>query len=146
MTESDVARLLMFAAEGNRYGCKLEAVREILPFRAVTRLPGAPPYVVGLINLRGRLVTVVDLAVQLGNRDAGSVLPPGASIVLLESGTRLVGVMVDEVRDVRPVSAGAVEPIQNDGAAPGVFRALARFADGTAVVLDTDALIAQVLQ
>ena len=146
MADSDGPRLLVFIAAGSRYGCGLEAVREIVPFRAATRLPGAPAHVVGLINLRGRLVTVTDLAVQLGRRDAASERPAGGSIILLESGARTVGVLVDEVRDVRFVGTTAVEPIQRDESGPGVMRALARFDDGVAVVLDAEAIIAHVLQ
>ena len=138
--------MLVFVAEGSRYGCTLDAVREIVPYRVATRLPGAPAHVVGLINLRGRLITVTDLAVQLGSRTAGSVRPAGGSIVLLESGSRTVGVLVDEVRDVRPVGPDAVEPMQRDEATPGVLRALARFEDVIAVVVDADALVAHVLQ
>ena len=70
-TESGAAvggeRLLVFVAEEHRYAIAIEAVKEIVPARAATRLPGAPPHVAGLINLRGRLVTVTDLAVQLGS-------------------------------------------------------------------------------
>jgi purine-binding chemotaxis protein CheW len=145
MDESGGARLLVFIAEGRRYGCALQAVREIVPYRAPTRLPGAPAHIAGLINLRGRLVTVVDLAVQLGVRSAGS---PGAasSIVLVESGARVVGLVVDEVRDVRPVSADAMEPMAAGAGTSGVMRALARFDDGVAVVLDADAIVTHVLQ
>ena len=145
-TEPDSERLLVFAAEGHRYGFVIEAVKEIVPYRAATRFSGAPAHVVGLINLRGRLVTVTDLAVQLGSRAAGSARPVGGSIILVESGARTVGVLVDEVRDVRPVGSGTVEPIQRDAATPGVLKSLARFGDGVAVILDTDALVALVLQ
>ena len=144
--ESSSERLLVFAAEGHRYGFVLESVKEIVPYRAATRLPGAPAHVVGLINLRGRLVTVTDLAVQLGSRAAGGARLLGGSIILVESGARTVGVLVDEVRDVRSVVAGTVEPIQRDGATPGVLQSLARFDDGVAVILDANALVTHVLQ
>ena len=144
--EASGERLLVFAAEGHRYGFPIEAVKEIIPARVATRLPGAPSHVVGLINLRGRLVTVTDLAVQLGSRTADSARPLGGSIILIESGAHTVGVMVDEVRDVRPIVSGTVEPIQRDEAAPGVMQSLARFEDGVAVILDSHAIVALVLQ
>ena len=145
MAEPDVTKALVFVAGDRRYGCPLDVVREIVPFRTATRLAGAPEYVVGLINLRGRLVTVVDLAAQLGTRAAGAAQSAGGSIVLLECASRMVGVLVDEVRDVRSVGADAVEPIQRDEGGSGVLRALARFNDGVAVLLDPDALVAHVL-
>jgi purine-binding chemotaxis protein CheW len=152
MADTDGPRLLVFVAAGTRYGCGLEAVREIIPFRAATRLPGAPPYVVGLINLRGRLVTVSNLAVQLGQEHGRGLdtnartTPATGSIVLLEVGARSVGMLVDEVRDVRFVGTTAIEPIERDQRTAGLMRALARFDDGVAVVLDAEAIIAQVLQ
>src|SRR5687768_573233 len=82
MAEPDVTKVLVFVAEDRRYGCPLDAIREIVPLRAATRLAGAPAYVVGLINLRGRLVTVVDLAAQLGTRAVDAARPAGGSIVL----------------------------------------------------------------
>lgn len=142
------ARLLVFDAEGRRYACTLASVREIVPFRTPTRLPGAPSSVLGLINLRGRLVTIVDLAAQLGTREPGTAAPAESTIVLLGSGERTLGVVVDVVRDVRPVAAEAMEPLEgtDGGAARGAVRALARLDDGVAVVIDTEAMIGDVLQ
>lgn len=145
MADPNVAKLLVFVAGNRRYGCPLEAIREIVPHRSATRLAGAPAHVVGLINLRGRLVTVVDLAAQLGTRAQDEARPAGGSIVLLESASRMVGVLVDEVRDVRSVSADAVEPIQRDEGGSKVLRALTRLSDGVAVLIDPDALVAHVL-
>lgn len=145
MAELEGARLLVFLAGGRRYACSIDAVREIIPARPATRLPGAPSAVIGLINLRGRLVTVVDLAAQLDARDANAPRPGGGSIVLLESGSRMIGVLVDEVRDVRTAAAGATDPLQREESMPAVLQALARFADGTAVVIDPGALVAHVL-
>jgi hypothetical protein len=62
---------------GTVYGCDIGSVREIVPIRHATRLPGAPPYVRGLINLRGAIVTVIDLAARLAGTSAameGSVV------------------------------------------------------------------------
>ena len=147
MAETDAEKVLVFVADGRAYGCPLDAIREIVPFHAATRLAGAPDYVVGLINLRGRLVTVVDLAAQLGSRAAGTTRAAGGSIILLEVASRMVGVLVEEVRDVRPLSAEAVEPIQRDEGGSGMMlRSLARLSDGVVVVLDPDAIVAHVLQ
>lgn len=144
MAEPGGSRFLVFESAGRRYACSLDAVREIVPFRAATRLPGAPVHVVGLINLRGRLLTVVDLAVYLGGPEGGSRKGAG-SIVLVGSGARVVGVLVDEVRDVRPVADDAVERVTDATIAHGAVRALARLDDGIAVVLDTDAIVGNVL-
>jgi purine-binding chemotaxis protein CheW len=145
LAERGGARFLVFESAGRRYACSLDAVREIVSFRVGTRLPGAPAHVVGLINLRGRLLTVVDLAVFLGGRDAGEARAAG-SIVLVAAGTRVVGVLVDEVRDVRLIADDAVEQVTDATITHGAVRALARLDDGIAVVLDTDAIVGNILQ
>ena len=63
-------QLLTFIVAGGRYGCRLEAVREIFVARPTARLPGAPPHVLGLLNVRGTLLTVVDIGCWLEGRGA----------------------------------------------------------------------------
>src|SRR6266550_1296153 len=59
-------RLLVFEIAGNGYACEMDAFREIVPNQEMTRLPGAPDTVCGLINLRGTIVTVIDGGTALG--------------------------------------------------------------------------------
>ncbi len=69
-----------------------------MPWRRPTRLPGAPACIAGLLNIRGAVVTVIDLGLRL--HDAAAAHPAG-SVMLVEHGTSLVGVAVDEVLDIR---------------------------------------------
>ena len=135
------ARTLLFNAAGRVYGCDIESVREIIPYRRATRLPGAPTYVQGLINLRGTLVTVLDLGRRL---DASREPVREGSIILAEHGARVVGIAVDEVMDVQAITE---EPIATDAgeAARGLVRGLGRLDDGVVVLVDIHALVAQVL-
>jgi purine-binding chemotaxis protein CheW len=135
-------RLLLFGVAGRVYGCDLDAVREIVPVRRATRLPGAPHFVSGLINLRGRVVTVLDLGRHFGG---GSVDPDAGSIVLIEHGARLVGLAVDEVRDVQPLRDADLDAVGGEAARDGVVRGLGRVDGGTVVVLDVRAMAARIL-
>jgi purine-binding chemotaxis protein CheW len=123
------------------YGCDIDAVREIIPYRRATRLPGAPHYVQGLINLRGTIVTVLDLGQRL--EIAREPVREG-SIILAEHGSRVVGVAVDEVMDVQAITE---EPIAlNADAGPrGLVRGLGHLGDGVVVLEDIHALVTQVL-
>jgi len=56
-----LAPTLLFRVRGATYGCDIGATQEIIPLRPMTRVPGAPAYVRGLINMRGTIVTVLDL-------------------------------------------------------------------------------------
>ena len=70
----DAPRLLFFTAAGQTCACELEGVREIIPYCRATRLPGAPSYVTGLINLRGSIITVLDLGLRLGVAAASTLI------------------------------------------------------------------------
>jgi len=134
-------RLLLFAVAGRVYGCDIASVREIVPIRHATRLPGAPPYVRGLINLRGAIVTVIDLAARL----AGSAALPEGSVVLAEYGTKQVGLAVDEVRDVQMLSPDRFEAATGDVARGGIVRGLGHLDDGVVLVLDVPSVVRQVM-
>ncbi len=98
-------RLLRVRAGDRWYGCALEDVHEIVALRPLTRLPGAPPHVPGLMNLRGLLVTVVDLAARVGSAPTAEAEGrPVAGVVLLvpKGDGRLAGCLVTSVRDVIP--------------------------------------------
>ena len=94
-------RTLLFRVGERVFGCDIDAVREIIPYRRATRLPGAPKSVQGLINLRGTIVTVLDVGSRL---DAERPPVRDGSIILVDHGTRVVGVAVDEVMDVRLIT------------------------------------------
>ncbi len=152
-------RLLIFRVGQLACAAEAEAVREILPRVAATRIPGAAPAVAGLINVRGTLVTAVD-----GWRTLGQPAPEegAGSIILLEVGSggggggpagttdgapgRLVGFLVDEVLDLLVMSAAALEPRQAlPGVDPTVVRAVGRRAGQLFLVLNTDELLAPIL-
>jgi purine-binding chemotaxis protein CheW len=137
------ARTLLFRAGGRVYGCDIDAVREIIPFRRATRLPGAPSYVQGLINLRGTIVTVLDLG-----RRIDPARPPvsdaGGSIILAAHGARVVGVAVDEVMDVQAIEEEHAEAGVGDGRG-GLVRGLGHWEGGVVVLLDIQTLVTQVL-
>lgn len=99
--ETDEARSLIFRVAGRVYTCDLTAVREVVPLERVTRLPGTPAYVLGLVNVRGGIVTVLDAGVYLH----GAPLSRTGSVLLVEhvESGRVAGVVVDAVADVRAV-------------------------------------------
>lgn len=131
-------RLLVFRVADLACAAEAAAVREILAVLPATRVPGAPPSVAGVVNVRGNLVTVVDGRRALG-QSAGA---PGSSIVLLDVGRRTVGLVVDEVIDLIAVPAGELADRQElPGIDPAVVRAVGRRADLSFVLLDFDALL-----
>ncbi len=90
-------RWLLVSASGSGYSFELESVREVVPVRTCTPIPGAPAYVRGLLNLRGRILTVVDLAARLGLPAAAG---PAQRVIVLHHDGRDVGIVVEEVHRI----------------------------------------------
>ena len=135
---------MLFRVGSAVYGCDIDDIREIVPFRQSTRLPGAPGYVSGLINLRGTIVTVLDLgrlldATRERVADNGSIM-----LVAMPGNARLVGVAVQEVMDVRVVGT-SVDDVIADSAGNDAVRGLAHVDGGTVILLDIHSLVRQVL-
>jgi purine-binding chemotaxis protein CheW len=105
----------------------------------MTRVPGAPAYVRGLINMRGTIVTVIDLGVRL---DPSRPQAAEGSILLLRYRDRVVGVVVEDVVDLRAMELGEEDVSQRESP---IVRAVTTLDDEPVVVLDLEVLIKQVL-
>ena len=136
-------RTLLFRVGTAVYGCDIDEIREIVPYRQATRLPGAPPFVQGLINLRGTIVTVIDLAVRL-DATRPKVTDGSIMLVTLPGSTRLVGIAVQEVMDVRVLGPQG-DSVGSGDTATDVVRGLALIDGSTVILLDIHILVRQVL-
>lgn len=93
-----MASFVLFAAAGQTWALPASSVVQVLRMAAVSPAPGAPPHVRGVLNVHGRLVTVIDVRVRLGA--APRPARPSDRLLLVEDGGRLVALEVDEVQDV----------------------------------------------
>ena len=123
---------MLFRAGGERYGLPLDAVREVvIPQPPFARVPRAGGAVRGAMNLRGRVVAVVDLAALVGvgteELRAGS-----GQVVILDRERRALGLLVGQVLGVEAVAADSTEP-------PGsMVRGLGQLGGGAVTLLDPD--------
>lgn len=135
-------RILAFRVGNLVCGVEASAAREILPVPPVTRIPGASEAVLGLANVRGNVVTLLD-----GRRALG--LPAGdggGSVVLLDVGSQTVGFVVDEVVDLFAAAEAELADRQDlPGVDPRVVQAVGRRRDLSFVLLDLDTLLAPIL-
>jgi purine-binding chemotaxis protein CheW len=99
---------VVFALAGEQYGLSISVVDSIVRLQAITAVPGAPPFVEGVTNLRGTVLPVIDLhkRFDLPAQEATSE----ARIIVTEPNGDKVGMIVDAVLAVRPVPAETVEP------------------------------------
>lgn len=143
--ESVVAQYLSFFVAGEEYGIEILRVREIIEWGTVTRVPGAPASIRGVINLRGAVVPVVDLAVKLGL--PASAVSRRSCVVVLEielDGKRTVmGIMADAVSQLLELSAKDIEPPPQFGTRMQVeyLRGMGKAGDKFALLLDVDRVL-----
>jgi len=111
-TEQDVQQYLTFMIGGEEYAVSLLRVKEIIEYDTVTEIPKTPEWVRGVINLRGNVVPVIDLAVKF--RLAPSVAGKLTCIVITEieceGEATVMGVMADSVRQVIDLKPQDIEP------------------------------------
>lgn len=112
LTDVELNQYLTFSIAEEEYAIGVLQVREILEYDTVTRVPSTPPWIRGVINLRGGVVPVVDLAVKLGLPER--TLTRRTCIVVVEielaGESALLGVLADAVNQVVDILPGDVEP------------------------------------
>lgn len=133
-------RHVIFRVEKERYGLPLSSVREVVvPPERFTRVPRAPPAISGVMNLRGRVVTVVEMRQLLGLPEGQS---PASRVLLLDRGRRDLGFLVTDVDGIE-----ALERVS--AAAPGkaalAVKGVARLKGLGVTVLDPEGLDAAVV-
>jgi len=91
-------QLVVFELAGEEFGVDINKVKEIIRWEEVTRIPNAPPYIKGVINLRGNIIVVNDLAMKLGLPSKG--VDDNTRILVVEVGDNTVGMIVDSATEV----------------------------------------------
>lgn len=142
---SSLNQMLTFMLGDETYGVDILRVQEIRGWSPVTRIPQSPPHVLGVLNLRGSIVPVVDLRMRL-NLDRAEYTAVTVIIVLsVDSGhgRRDFGVVVDGVSDVINVQGADVKPPPDLGAdvSTDYIQGLATVSERMVMLLDIDRLI-----
>ena len=105
---ADEIQLVVFSLGREEFAVEVTQVREIMRMEEITRMPKSPDFVEGIINLRGQIIAVVELAKRL-NLEAGE-RSGDTRIIVVEAEDIKVGMIVDSVSEGLRVSADAVEP------------------------------------
>lgn len=90
------------------YGVPITKVQEIIPMAAPTKLPQVPDFVEGIINLRGKIIPIIDLKKRFGM--AASAISSESRSVVVEVDGQTVGIIVDEVSEVLRLAQDSIEP------------------------------------
>lgn len=108
-----VLQWVTFRLEGETYGINVMQVQEVLRYTEIAPVPGAPPYVLGIINLRGNVVTVIDTRNRFGLTPAE--VTDNTRIVIIEAEKHVVGILVDAVAEVVYLRQSEIETAPNVG-------------------------------
>ena len=132
-----VIQLCTFYLDGLLFGVGVEHVQEVIPYQEMTEVPLAPRVIRGLINLRGQIVTAIDLRRRLELPDAANQFPMNV-VIRTEDG--LVSLLVDAIGDVVEMDTAACEdpPPTLTGAARELIRGAYKMHDRLLLALDLD--------
>ena len=136
-TTTTSQQLVVFSLGAEEYALPIAAVHEIIRFAEPRSVASEVPWIRGVIGLRGKIIPIFDLAARLELAATGT--DPG-KIVILETGTGQVGVMVDEVEEVLTVSSEQLEDVPS--AASDAIEAIAKIEDRLVILLNPAGLFA----
>jgi purine-binding chemotaxis protein CheW len=140
-TTATEVEVLTFALAGEHYAVHIDHIIEIVTPRLATRVPNADRSVVGIISLRGLIVTLVDVRARLHHPRAAGADP---RIIVVERNGETLGFEVDRVLRVVKLDAAAVEPhpVVHSSELTDAIRGVFRHAGSLTILLDLDKLLA----
>jgi purine-binding chemotaxis protein CheW len=134
-------QLVVFEVRGELYGAEIERVHEIIRPQEITRVPRAPEFVEGVINLRGRIVPVANLSRRFGAKEQPATR--STRIVVMDVAGTTIGMVVDAVVEVARVAVDSIEPpgpivssLNNE-----FLRGIVKRTDDLIVLLDVDRVL-----
>ncbi|GIC78030.1 MULTISPECIES: chemotaxis protein CheW [unclassified Moritella] len=113
VAEDEVLQWVTFKLENEVYGVNVMQVQEVLRYTEIAPVPGAPNYVIGIINLRGNVVTVIDTRVRFGLMP--SEVSENSRIVIIEAEKQVIGILVDGVAEVVYLRSSEIDMAPNVG-------------------------------
>jgi len=139
--DAQKGKFLTFHLANEDYGIEIRFVTEIIGIQKITEVPEMPDYVKGVINLRGKVIPVMDVRRRFR-------LPPReyddrTCIIVVDVGSRAVGLVVDKVNEVADISDSQIEPAPRAGSdkAGQYIRGMGKIGDEVKILLDVNRLL-----
>jgi purine-binding chemotaxis protein CheW len=139
MSDITSQQLVVFSLGSEEYALPIGSVHEIIRFTEPRTVASDADWIRGVIGLRGKIIPIFDLAARM-ELDTAAGSEPG-KIVIVESGTGQVGVMVDEVEEVLTVNSDQLEDVPS--AASDAIEAIAKIEDRLVILLNPAGLFAR---
>ncbi len=134
-------QVVVFSLGKEEYAVDISQVREIIRYQGATRIPNVPEYVEGIVNLRGKIITVVDLAKKMGLACAEQ--SENRRALLLEASGKDLAVIVDAVSEVRWLAEANIESVTSEvEMLNDVIRGIGKDGERLIILLDVERLFA----
>lgn len=135
-------KYLTFVLDGEEYGIRILAVQEIIGSMSVTKVPRTPAFLRGVINLRGKIIPVVEMRAKFGMPEVEDT--PETCIIVVRTAGVEMGIVVDAVSEVVDIAPEMVDESPNFGAAvdSSYIVGIGKVASGVKVLLDVDQVLA----
>lgn len=139
--DSEVTQWVTFHLGEETFGINVMQVQEVLRMTEIAPVPGAPDYVLGIINLRGNVVTVMDTRKRFGLAQQES--DDSTRIVIIEAGEQVVGILVDSVAEVVYLKQSEIEnaPKVGNNESSRYIQGVANRDEGLLILVDLDKLL-----
>ncbi len=139
-------KYLTFRLGNEEYGLQILKVQEIIQMQQITRLPRTPEYILGVINLRGKVIPVLDLRRKFGleaTQDTDKTCINVVQVADAEGRPITIGIRIDEIKEVLDIEASNIQETPSFGTAVDTdfILGLGKIADSVKILLDIDKAI-----
>ena len=130
---------LTFRLHGEDYGIAINYVTEIIGIQKITNIPDMPTYIKGVINLRGRVIPVMDVRLRFGlpYRDYDE----RTCVIVVEINELTTGLVVDRVKEVVEITTDQIEPAPNNNAEGSYIEGMGKIGEEVKILLNIESLI-----
>lgn len=139
--DTQKGRFLTFTLDGEVYGIEIRHVTEIIGIQAITKVPEVPDYVKGIINLRGKIIPVIDVRLKFGKE--AMEYNDRTCIIVIEIGEVSVGLIVDNVDEVLTIEDDAIAapPASKTGFENRYIKGIGKAGENIQLLLDCEKLL-----
>jgi len=140
---AQTVQVIVFNLGEEKYGVDILQVREIIKPTRITRIPNAPEFVEGVINLRGQIATIINLRKRFGMN--AKEIDANTRIIVVEHNNAIIGMMVDTVNEVKYLSSDDIEPLPNittTRSEAKFLKGVGKLPDGMLILIDLNKVMA----
>jgi purine-binding chemotaxis protein CheW len=139
--DETIVQMVGFSIEDVTYGINILSVHEIQRIPEFTRLPNTPNFILGVINLRGSVIPVVDIRLRFGLPTVSAT--EQSRIIVIEVNAKIIGLQVDNVSQVIRVNEENIDPPSDllEGVSDKFISGVARMPEGLMVILSLDHIL-----